>query len=779
MARITPTTITGQYASVDALNQNFADLANEFEKCVYRDGEVTNSMTAALDMNNQKAINAQDAASGGDFVTLRQLQAAQGLTPGLPSLTGNAGKILQTSDGVTTGWIPTAERLALDLGTATAPSSVDAKKARQTLRFDKKGADVASAATIDLDAVDGDVCDVTGTTSITAITLAEGVRKTVRFTGVLTLTHGASLVLPNAQNIITQVGMFAEFRGYASGVVRLTNLQLASSVDPTFLVDAKGDLLVGTAVDTLNRKAVGAEGEFLQADPSTSDGLTYTKLGVGDVRQCALAGAVDANGYANFLQASSGLAISLDASPTPLVLTMAAGFGKGGAQDVVAVVSSDADPIVSGFEASNVSFVHATWASMSSVTWGKCLVVPDYAYAFDKTRGALLNFEGTDTSTTMLDDFGNTWAVNGNAQLDTAQSKFGSSSLLLDGTGDWIHSNDFKSLGGDSWEASVWVRWNALPGSGARQTIWSAVNDAGFGVQFNLFNNAGTTKLEVALSSNGTSHDITASTVGTNTSWATATWYKMRILYDSRSTIYRVFLSVAGAAEVQDLTVSTASRICAITRFQLGTWTTVQPLNGWIDAFRFIRGAPKVAGETPSASAPTITDDPYHWFSIPEMKMYEVTSASGTAGVNPGMTARNRVFVGEVETDGSSVTTRRTYALRAEYKQQWTTPLPGLSANISATHQVGVPDAVEAAVQLRCITTDAGYAVNDIQDARHAIASEAASVYRCNGPSVYRNAAQLGTSVSTAFLLNPKAGGAGVTLTAAKWAYRFVVKRTF
>lgn len=86
--------------------------------------------------------------------------------------------------------------------------------------LNKKGADVASASTIDLNKIRGDLIDVTGTTAITAITLDEGQERTVRFTGILTLTNGASLVLPTGANITTAAGDFAIFRGYASGVVR-------------------------------------------------------------------------------------------------------------------------------------------------------------------------------------------------------------------------------------------------------------------------------------------------------------------------------------------------------------------------------------------------------------------------------------------------------------------------------------------------------------------------------------------------------------------------------
>lgn len=82
------------------------------------------------------------------------------------------------------------------------------------------GADLASATTLGLNNATGDLVDVTGTTTITAITLADGQHRTVRFTGILTLTHGASLVLPRAANIVTAAGDYAIFRGYASSVVR-------------------------------------------------------------------------------------------------------------------------------------------------------------------------------------------------------------------------------------------------------------------------------------------------------------------------------------------------------------------------------------------------------------------------------------------------------------------------------------------------------------------------------------------------------------------------------
>jgi hypothetical protein len=44
------------------------------------------------------------------------------------------------------------------------------------------------------------------------------------------------------------------------------------------LIDAKGDLLVGSAPDTVIRQAIGTNGQVLTADSSTSTGVAWTTL---------------------------------------------------------------------------------------------------------------------------------------------------------------------------------------------------------------------------------------------------------------------------------------------------------------------------------------------------------------------------------------------------------------------------------------------------------------------------------------------------------------------
>lgn len=81
-----------------------------------------------------------------------------------------------------------------------------------------KYADIASAATVDLDLAAGAYGQITGAVAITAITLSEGRPTWARFTGALTLTNGASLVLPSAANIVTAAGDWALFAKIGSVV---------------------------------------------------------------------------------------------------------------------------------------------------------------------------------------------------------------------------------------------------------------------------------------------------------------------------------------------------------------------------------------------------------------------------------------------------------------------------------------------------------------------------------------------------------------------------------
>ena len=118
-----------------------------------------------------------------------------------------------------------------------------------------QGADIASAATINLTTATGNYVHITGTTTITAITLAQGAERTVVFDGALTLTNGASLLLPTGANITTAAGDTAVFRGEAAGVVRCVSYvpKNGSTIikAPAFAADKTTDQSVTSGAQTL------------------------------------------------------------------------------------------------------------------------------------------------------------------------------------------------------------------------------------------------------------------------------------------------------------------------------------------------------------------------------------------------------------------------------------------------------------------------------------------------------------------------------------------------
>lgn len=72
----------------------------------------------------------------------------------------------------------------------------------------------------------------------------------------------------------------------------------------------------------------------------------------------------------------------------------------------------------------------------------------------------LLHFNGTDGSTNFTNEAGGSFTASGNAQIDTAQSKFGGASVLFDGSGDYISAASSSSFGlsSDPFTIELWAR---------------------------------------------------------------------------------------------------------------------------------------------------------------------------------------------------------------------------------------------------------------------------------------------------------------------------------
>lgn len=117
-----------------------------------------------------------------------------------------------------------------------------------------QSSNIDSAGTLNLETATGNVVDVDGTATITAITLSQGHWRIVRFSSGLTLTHGASLLLPGAASINVVAGDYAIFVGYGSGIVRCIHYQSFTTSPvasvPASICEFRLCLTSGTPINT-------------------------------------------------------------------------------------------------------------------------------------------------------------------------------------------------------------------------------------------------------------------------------------------------------------------------------------------------------------------------------------------------------------------------------------------------------------------------------------------------------------------------------------------------
>lgn len=117
------------------------------------------------------------------------------------SVTGEALLVRCAGGDVYRSWL-----LPVEIVQPTTAQTITGAKTLQDLTL-VKGSDVASGATLAPDFTTGNYFDVTGTTTITAITAAVGRFFALQFDGALTLTHHATnLNLPGSANITTAAG---------------------------------------------------------------------------------------------------------------------------------------------------------------------------------------------------------------------------------------------------------------------------------------------------------------------------------------------------------------------------------------------------------------------------------------------------------------------------------------------------------------------------------------------------------------------------------------------
>lgn len=205
---------------------------------------------------------------------------------------------------------------------------------------------------------------------------------------------------------------------------------------------------------------------------------------------------------------------------------------------------------------------------------------------------ALLHFDGADGSTVISDSSksGLTISRAGNAQIDTAQSRFGGASVLFDGTGDYIYCDTaagFVMTGDFTFE--FWMRHGGTQVSSQSEI---ALVD---------FRAALTAEPCVYLDKSSTQLIFLMDTAVVATSYAVAANQWHHVAVARQGSVNRFFLN--GGQVGSDYISANAWAAPRLTIGSFGTQrntTNAYHFTGWIDEFRFTSGVPRyVAGFLP------------------------------------------------------------------------------------------------------------------------------------------------------------------------------------
>ncbi len=212
-------------------------------------------------------------------------------------------------------------------------------------------------------------------------------------------------------------------------------------------------------------------------------------------------------------------------------------------------------------------------------------VLPAAAYATG-SNNLVSHFDGADAATAYSDPVKGAYTFVGTAQLDTAQYKWSTASLLLDGNSDYVttpSSTDWDFGAGD-FTIDMWVRFNSTTGS---QVLIFREDGASYANYYQLYKPDGTTQLNFICAVGG----VTKVNVNTPTGlFTTGVWYHIALV---RNTI-TMYIFVDGVS--QSLTVTTAVSTNDLTG-AAGTLvvgadnsSNVGYFNGNIDEVRILKG---------------------------------------------------------------------------------------------------------------------------------------------------------------------------------------------
>jgi len=214
----------------------------------------------------------------------------------------------------------------------------------------------------------------------------------------------------------------------------------------------------------------------------------------------------------------------------------------------------------------------------------------------------LLHGDGTNGSTTIVDSSSSPKAVTavGDAQISTAQSKFGGSSIAFDGTGDYLSIPDGADFefGSGNFTAEAWVYPTASPPQPIIMGQWDATG-GGTGLSWVLLLSSNSSRnLRFLLSTNGSgvvTDSISSSPLTLNA------WNHVALVRNGD-----VFTAYLDGVSAVTYTISAgASLFNATNVITVGASSiNTQPFNGYIDDLRITKGVARYTSNFTPPTAP-------------------------------------------------------------------------------------------------------------------------------------------------------------------------------
>lgn len=221
----------------------------------------------------------------------------------------------------------------------------------------------------------------------------------------------------------------------------------------------------------------------------------------------------------------------------------------------------------------------------------------------------LVDAEGADAATTYEAIRGGTATFVNNAQIDTAQFRYGTSSFLFDGTNDYITFPNDPSLelGNSDFTLECSVRFNTDPGTGtmsffglydaqSNQRSWS----------FEINNNT----LSILYSTDGTAGTVTRPT-GQTWNPVNNQWYDIAVSRQGNN-LYWFVDGVLLGSESFTATFFNGTANMIVGAILDGTGTPLQDLDGWLDNIRITKGIARYTDDYTVADKAFLETDPDH-----------------------------------------------------------------------------------------------------------------------------------------------------------------------